>query len=117
VNDALEMLVRMTHRGACGCEANTVAKDVGFELPPPGEYAVGMFTCPHQRVEGKKAKLFLQSGILSAIAAGRKPIVQRGRVQLVMGMAIRVPAAVTAASVMVSAAEVTVVEGGCLGFL
>jgi hypothetical protein len=23
VNDALEMLVRMTHRGACGCETNT----------------------------------------------------------------------------------------------
>lgn len=23
VTDALEMLVRMTHRGACGCEANT----------------------------------------------------------------------------------------------
>lgn len=25
VTDALEMLVRMTHRGACGCEANTGA--------------------------------------------------------------------------------------------
>ena len=23
VTDAIEMLVRMTHRGACGCEANT----------------------------------------------------------------------------------------------
>jgi hypothetical protein len=23
VSDALEMLVRMSHRGACGCEANT----------------------------------------------------------------------------------------------
>ena len=23
MTDALEMLVRMTHRGACGCEANT----------------------------------------------------------------------------------------------
>uniref|UniRef100_A0A6N2LPU3 glutamate synthase (NADH) n=1 Tax=Salix viminalis TaxID=40686 RepID=A0A6N2LPU3_SALVM len=63
VNDALEMLVRMTHRGACGCETNTgdgagilvalphdfykeAAKDIGFELPPPGEYAVGMFFLP-----------------------------------------------------------------------
>ncbi|CAN1264108.1 Glutamate synthase 1 [NADH], chloroplastic [Linum perenne] len=63
VSDALEMLVRMTHRGACGCEANTgdgagilvglphaffkeVVKDAGFELPPPGEYAVGMFFLP-----------------------------------------------------------------------
>ena len=23
MNDALEMLVRMAHRGACGCETNT----------------------------------------------------------------------------------------------
>ena len=23
VTDALEMLIRMTHRGACGCEVNT----------------------------------------------------------------------------------------------
>ncbi|PQQ04249.1 glutamate synthase [Prunus yedoensis var. nudiflora] len=63
ITDALEMLVRMAHRGACGCETNTgdgagilvglphdfykeVAKDVGFELPPAGEYAVGMFFLP-----------------------------------------------------------------------
>lgn len=49
VTDALEMLVRMTHRGACGCEANTgthgiqglnggnmTARGVrGGRLPPP----------------------------------------------------------------------------------
>ncbi|XP_024978754.1 glutamate synthase 1 [NADH], chloroplastic-like [Cynara cardunculus var. scolymus] len=63
VTDAIEMLVRMSHRGACGCETNTgdgagilvglpheffeeVAKDVGFQLPPPGKYAVGMFFLP-----------------------------------------------------------------------
>ncbi|KZV27579.1 glutamate synthase 1 [Dorcoceras hygrometricum] len=63
VTDAIEMLVRMSHRGACGCETNTgdgagilvglphafykeVAKDAGFELPAPGEYAVGMFFLP-----------------------------------------------------------------------
>ncbi|KAL7254285.1 hypothetical protein ACSBR1_008647 [Camellia fascicularis] len=63
VTDAVEMLVRMSHRGACGCETNTgdgagilvalpyefykeVAKDEGFELPQPGEYAVGMFFLP-----------------------------------------------------------------------
>ncbi|GLT75157.1 hypothetical protein SLA2020_469030 [Shorea laevis] len=61
--DALEMLVRMSHRGACGCETNTgdgagiltsiphefyleVTKDVGISLPPAGEYAVGMFFLP-----------------------------------------------------------------------
>ncbi|KAM7463695.1 hypothetical protein LguiA_031816 [Lonicera macranthoides] len=63
VTDAIEMLVRMSHRGACGCETNTgdgagvlvslphdffkeVSKDVGFELPPLGGYAVGMFFLP-----------------------------------------------------------------------
>lgn len=74
VNDALEMLVRMAHRGACGCEPNTgdgagilvslphdfyreAAKDAGFELPPPGQYAVGMFFVPtseSRREESKK---------------------------------------------------------------
>ncbi|MED6219382.1 glutamate synthase [NADH] [Stylosanthes scabra] len=60
VTDALEMLVRMTHRGACGCEANTgdgagilvalphqfYKEVVDFELPSPGKYAVGMFFLP-----------------------------------------------------------------------
>lgn len=63
VTDAIEMLVRMSHRGACGCETNTgdgagilvglphtfykeISKDAGFELPAPGEYAVGMFFLP-----------------------------------------------------------------------
>ncbi|OAY82759.1 Glutamate synthase 1 (NADH), chloroplastic [Ananas comosus] len=43
VADAIKMLERMAHRGACGCE---VTKDAGFELPPPGQYAVGMFFLP-----------------------------------------------------------------------
>jgi len=36
VTDSLEMLVRMTHRGACGCEANT------------GDGAGIMVALPHQ---------------------------------------------------------------------
>ncbi|KAJ0986186.1 hypothetical protein J5N97_004542 [Dioscorea zingiberensis] len=75
VADALEMLVRMAHRGACGCEVNTgdgagilvslphefykeVTKEAGFELPPAGQYAVGMFFLPtdeNRRQEGKAA--------------------------------------------------------------
>ncbi|GAB4826252.1 glutamate synthase [NADH] [Ancistrocladus abbreviatus] len=60
MSDSLEMLVQMSPRGACGCKANTgdgagilvalphdffkeVAKGAGFELPPPGKYAAGMF--------------------------------------------------------------------------
>ncbi|KAL9409879.1 hypothetical protein AB3S75_048162 [Citrus x aurantiifolia] len=74
ITDALEMLVRMAHRGACGCETNTgdgagilvalphdffkeAAKNVGFQLPPPGDYAVGMFFLPqseNRREESKK---------------------------------------------------------------
>ncbi|XP_014504412.1 glutamate synthase [NADH], amyloplastic isoform X2 [Vigna radiata var. radiata] len=71
VTDALEMLVRMTHRGACGCEANTgdgagilvslphvfYQEVVDFELPPQGKYAVGMFFLPkseNRREESKR---------------------------------------------------------------
>ncbi|KAJ9539597.1 hypothetical protein OSB04_026103 [Centaurea solstitialis] len=67
------MLVRMSHRGACGCETNTgdgagilvglpheffkeVAKDVGFELPPPGKYAVGMFFLPTSNTRREQSK-------------------------------------------------------------
>ena len=60
VTQALEMLVRMTHRGACGCEENTgdgagilssiphdfLAAKSGLDLPPAGEYGVGMFYLP-----------------------------------------------------------------------
>ncbi|KAG6707010.1 hypothetical protein I3842_06G010500 [Carya illinoinensis] len=73
VTDGVEMLVRMSHRGACGCETNTgdgagilvglphefyheVAKDHGFELPPPKEYAVGMFFLPKSESRREKSK-------------------------------------------------------------
>lgn len=35
--DALEMLVRMTHRGACGCEANT-GDGAGILVALPHEF-------------------------------------------------------------------------------
>ncbi|XP_074360798.1 glutamate synthase 1 [NADH], chloroplastic-like [Apium graveolens] len=73
ITDAIEMLIRMTHRGACGCENNTgdgagilvdlphdfykeVAKDVGFELPPPEKYAVGMFFLPTSESRREQSK-------------------------------------------------------------
>ncbi|MEM9020233.1 MAG: glutamate synthase large subunit [Planctomycetota bacterium] len=64
VDDALTMLGRMDHRGACGCEVNTgdgagiltalphkllrkVAKqDLGIDLPEPGQYAAGNIFLP-----------------------------------------------------------------------
>ena len=59
VAQGLQVLLNLAHRGACGCEPNTgdgagvlmqmpdrfmrkVAAASGIELPPPGEYAVGM---------------------------------------------------------------------------
>lgn len=73
VTDALEMLIRMSHRGACGCETNTgdgagilvalphdfykeVTKEIGFELPPPGEYAIGMFFLPTSESRREESK-------------------------------------------------------------
>ncbi|KAF1893422.1 hypothetical protein Lal_00001895 [Lupinus albus] len=81
VTDALEMLVRMTHRGACGCEANTgdgagilvalphhfYEEVVDFELPPLGKYAVGMLFLPtsnSRREESKKVAQSLGHSIL-----------------------------------------------------
>src|SRR5881628_3573559 len=59
VEKALQVLLNLQHRGACGCEANTgdgagillqtphkfFAKEtakLGFLLPNPGDYGVGM---------------------------------------------------------------------------
>ncbi|XP_073007350.1 glutamate synthase 1 [NADH], chloroplastic isoform X1 [Typha latifolia] len=73
VADAIQMLERMAHRGACGCEKNTgdgagilvalphdffaeVTKDAGFELPPPGQYAVGMFFLPTDETRREESK-------------------------------------------------------------
>ncbi len=69
VEDALRILVNLSHRGATGADASTGdgagilmqmpdwflrqrGPELGFELPPPGDYAVGavfMPVDPHQR--------------------------------------------------------------------
>ena len=63
VRHAMQVLVNLNHRGACGCEPNTgdgaginmqlpdkflrkVAAACGCELPPVGEYGVGMVFLP-----------------------------------------------------------------------
>jgi len=63
VRQAMTVLLNLNHRGACGCEANTgdgaginfqlphkfflkVAAEIGFKLPEPGEYGVGMIFLP-----------------------------------------------------------------------
>lgn len=66
IEDALAMLANMEHRGACGCEPNTgdgagiliqtpdaffrdKCKEMGFDLPPFGEYGVGVVFFPADR--------------------------------------------------------------------
>ncbi|KAG0612200.1 hypothetical protein M758_6G009700 [Ceratodon purpureus] len=74
VTDAIEMLERMAHRGACGCEENTgdgagilvgiphgyfaqvVPEEIGEKLPPPGDYAVGMMFLPTSEIRRNLSK-------------------------------------------------------------
>tara|TARA_B100001123_G_scaffold444565_1_gene593763 strand:- start:3144 stop:7715 length:4572 start_codon:yes stop_codon:yes gene_type:complete len=68
VNQACEVAINLLHRGACGCEINTgdgagillqipdrflrqQTKLLGFNLPEPGAYGVGMFFMPHSKEE------------------------------------------------------------------
>ena len=67
VSDALLMLENMEHRGGCGCEPDSgdgagiltkiphdffvrKCKELGFTLPKPGDYAVGMIFLPRDMV-------------------------------------------------------------------
>ncbi|MDP9323292.1 MAG: hypothetical protein M3P13_06620, partial [Acidobacteriota bacterium] len=64
VEQALKVLINLLHRGACGCEANTgdgagiltqipdaffrsPQAQLGFALPPAGQYAAGLIFLPH----------------------------------------------------------------------
>src|SRR5215210_4986199 len=61
VQQALEVLINLAHRGACGCEENTgdgagimtqvpdrfLRKVAPAPLPPVGEYGVGLVFLPH----------------------------------------------------------------------
>jgi glutamate synthase (NADPH/NADH) large chain len=66
IENALTMLSNMEHRGACGCEPNTgdgagillqipdtffrdKSREMGFELPPFGQYGVGVVFFPSDR--------------------------------------------------------------------
>lgn len=80
VEDALGMLTRMEHRGACGCEPNTgdgagillqishvffskKCRELGFELPPFGAYGVGMVFFPHNRNQRNACRILLEDYI------------------------------------------------------
>ena len=73
VTDALQILVNLDHRGACGCEANTgdgagilmqtphefllkATEPAGFKLPAAGQYGVGMLFLPKNPAEREAVK-------------------------------------------------------------
>ena len=73
IQQALTVLARLTHRGATGAEANSgdgagimlqlphqflqqQANELGFSLPEPGSYGVGMLFLPHNPVLRKRCE-------------------------------------------------------------
>ncbi|MDA0836830.1 MAG: glutamate synthase large subunit [Planctomycetota bacterium] len=88
VDDALQMLVNLDHRGGCGCEYNTgdgagilmqmpdrflryVAEGLNIDLPELGHYGVGMIYLPRDRDQRhaceKKLEEMVESEGLSVI--------------------------------------------------
>ncbi|HTM08067.1 MAG TPA: glutamate synthase central domain-containing protein, partial [Verrucomicrobiae bacterium] len=84
VQQAITVLENLDHRGACGCEENTgdgagillqvphaffqdACNGLGFKLPDPGEYGVGMIFLPdaravRQRCEKTLEKIIAEEG-------------------------------------------------------
>ncbi|MCE9545843.1 MAG: glutamate synthase large subunit [Planctomycetia bacterium] len=87
--DASNIAVHMSHRGACGCEANTgdgagiltalpheflakvARRDLNVELPPPGRFAAGLVFLPRIEAERKKCKQLVEQLIA---AEGQKTV-------------------------------------------
>ncbi|WNJ20946.1 glutamate synthase large subunit [Pontibacter sp. G13] len=80
ITDALNMLTRMEHRGACGADPQTgdgagilikiphdffqeEAQSLGFELPAPGKYGVGMVFFPSDEARKEPAREILEAHI------------------------------------------------------
>jgi len=73
VTDALQILLNLDHRGACGCEANTgdgagilmqtphefllkATDKAGFKIPAAGQYGVGMLFLPKNPADRETVK-------------------------------------------------------------
>src|SRR5262245_39052324 len=71
---ALQVLINLEHRGACGCEANTgdgagilvqlpdgfLRAAVPFELPPAGQYGAGLVFLPTDARDRSAVKTLLE---------------------------------------------------------
>src|SRR6266487_6979314 len=77
IEKGLQVLLNLLHRGACGCEANTgdgagvliqmpdrflrkATSDLGFELPPPGQYGAGLVFLPNGRTERDELRQLIE---------------------------------------------------------
>lgn len=80
IHHALEILVRLTHRGACGCDPYTgdgagillqiphnfykkKCAEIGFELPPEKEYGTGLVFLPQDDAERNECIRILEQAI------------------------------------------------------
>ncbi len=80
IENAIQMLTKMEHRGACGCEANTgdgagiliqvpheffldECTKLGMDLPPFGEYGVGMVFFPKDEKLREECRAVLNRNI------------------------------------------------------
>ena len=81
INQGLEVLSNLAHRGACGCDPETgdgagilvqipdeffrrKCGDVGFKLPPFGEYGVGMVFLPQDADNRKSLENLLEKVVI-----------------------------------------------------
>src|SRR5262249_45679121 len=83
VRKALEVLINLQHRGAKGCEANTgdgagillqipheflkaECKKLGFDLPSPGQYGVGMVCLPRDSYTQRWCQEIIEAAVRRA---------------------------------------------------
>ncbi len=81
IKDALRILVNLTHRGACGCDPETgdgcgilfhiphqffekQSDNLGFSLPPAGQYGVGMVFLPQDKNLRQACKEILKQTVI-----------------------------------------------------
>ena len=80
IQQALQVLLNLNHRGACGCEANTgdgagiliqppheflklVAREARVTLPPAGEYGVGMVFLPQDSQQAERCEQLFEQAV------------------------------------------------------
>ena len=101
IEKGIQILINLTHRGACGCDPDTgdgagvllqiphaffegECARLGFPLPSPGEYGVGMVFLPvekHERItcEGILEEIVREEGLTRPRLAGHPHRRQRHR--------------------------------------